>query len=229
VALAKGLSLSTKDIRRAGLAGLLHDIGKVAISTDVLNKPGALSDDEFSLVKLHPERGHALLLQANITDEIVLDVCLHHHEKMNGLGYPHQLKAEEISLFARMGAVCDVYDAITSNRSYKERWEPGVSLQRMAQWADHFDDNIFKAFVKSVGIYPIGSMVKLTSGRLAVVIDQNTKSLLMPIVKVFFSTKTKTHIGIKTLDLSEPSAQDSIVGHDDPALWGITDISKIWC
>jgi HD-GYP domain-containing protein (c-di-GMP phosphodiesterase class II) len=228
VALAKGLSLNAEEIRSAGLAGLLHDIGKAAISMDVLNKPGALTEDEFALVRLHPERGHALLLEANITDEVVLDVCLHHHEKMNGLGYPHQLKADEISLFARMGAVCDVYDAITSNRPYKEGWEPGVSLQRMAQWADHFDDRVFKAFVKSVGIYPIGSMVKLKSGRLAVVIDQNPKSLLTPLVKVFFSTKSKTRIVIETVDLSAAHAQDSIVGHDDPALWGISDISKIW-
>jgi len=228
VALAKGLSLNADEIRSAGLAGLLHDIGKAAISMDVLNKPGALTEDEFALVRLHPERGHALLLEANISDEIVLDVCLHHHEKMNGLGYPHQLKADDISLFARMGAVCDVYDAITSNRPYKEGWEPGVSLQRMAQWVDHFDDHIFKAFVKSVGIYPIGSMVKLKSGRLAVVIDQNAKTLLTPLVKVFFSTKSKTRIIIETVDLSAAGAQDSIVGHDDPALWGITDISKIW-
>lgn len=152
----------------------------------------------------------------------------HHHEKMNGLGYPHQLKADDISLFARMAAVCDVYDAITSNRPYKEGWEPGVSLQRMAQWADYFDDRVFKAFVKIVGIYPIGSMVRLKSGRLAVVIDQNGKSLLTPLVKVFFSTKTKSRIFIETVDLSAASAQDSIIGHDDPALWGITNISKIW-
>lgn len=228
VALGKGLSLSAEDIRRAGLAGLLHDIGKAAISMAVLNKPGALTEDEFALVRLHPERGHALLLEANISDEVVLDVCLHHHEKMNGLGYPHQQKADEISLFARMGAVCDVYDAITSNRPYKDGWEPGVSLQRMAQWADHFDDRVFKAFVKSVGIYPIGSLVKLKSGRLAVVIDQNAKSLLTPLVKVFFSTKSKTRIAIEIIDLSAASAQDAIVGHDDPARWGITDVSHIW-
>jgi putative nucleotidyltransferase with HDIG domain len=228
VALAKELGLSESEIRQAGLAGLLHDIGKAGIPSDVLNKPGALTDEEFSLVKLHPERGHQLLMQANILDEVVVDVCLHHHEKVNGMGYPHQLQADEISLFAKMGAVCDVYDAITSNRPYKAGWEPGISMQRMAQWEGHFDDTIFKAFVKSVGIYPIGSMVKLKSGRLAVVIDQSQKSLLMPLIKVFFSTKLNLRIKLELIDLSNPFEQDTIVGHEDPISWGIHDINEIW-
>lgn len=228
VALAKELALTEDETKVAGMAGLLHDLGKAAIPNDVLNKPGALTDDEFTLVKLHPERGHALLLKAEIADEAVLDVCLHHHEKVSGAGYPHKLKGDEISLFAKMGAVCDVYDAITSNRPYKDGWEPGVSLQRMAQWAGHFDDVVFKAFVKSMGIYPIGSMVKLKSGRLAVVTDQSPKSLLTPIVKVFFSTKSKSRIPIELLDLSKSSVQDSIIGHEDPILWGVHDIDKIW-
>lgn len=228
VALANELGLSEAETKQAGLAGLLHDIGKAAIPMDVLNKPGALTDDEFTLVKLHPERGHAMLIQASITDAVTLDVCLHHHEKVNGLGYPHKLKADEISLFAKMGAVCDVYDAITSNRPYKAGWEPGVSLQRMAQWVDHFDDVVFKAFVKSVGIYPIGSMVKLKSGRLAVVIDQSPKSLLTPILKVFFSTKSNMRLPVEVLDLSSSNANDSIVGHENPATWGINDVDKLW-
>lgn len=228
VALAKELGLSETETKQAGLAGLLHDIGKAGIPLDVLNKPGALTEDEFTLVKQHPERGHAMLLQANIVDEVALDVCLHHHEKVNGKGYPKQLKATEISIFAKMGAVCDVYDAITSNRPYKEGWEPGVSLQRMAQWNDHFDELVFKAFVKSVGIYPIGSMVKLKSGRLAVVIDQSPKSLLTPIIKVFFSTKSKMRIPIEVVDLSKPHVQDAIVGHENPQVWGIQDIHEIW-
>ena len=228
VALAKELGLSESEIKQAGLAGLLHDIGKAGIPSDVLNKPGALTDEEFSLVKLHPERGHQLLMQANILDEVVVDVCLHHHEKVNGTGYPHQLQADEISLFAKMGAVCDVYDAITSNRPYKAGWEPGISMQRMAQWEGHFDDTIFKAFVKSVGIYPIGSMVKLKSGRLAVVIDQSQKSLLMPLIKVFFSTKLNLRIKVELVDLSNPFEQDTIVGHEDPISWGIHDINEIW-
>ncbi len=228
VSLAKELELSETETKQAGLAGLLHDIGKAAIPMDVLNKPGALTNDEFAVVKQHPERGYQMLLQANVTDAVVLDVCLHHHEKMDGMGYPHKLKADEISLFARMGAVCDVYDAVTSNRPYKAGWEPGVSLQRMAQWAGHFDDRIFKAFVKSVGIYPIGSMVLLKSGRLAVVVDQSPKSLLTPILKVFFSTKSKSRIPVEVLDLSKSGAQDSIIGHEDPVQWGIHDVHKLW-
>jgi putative nucleotidyltransferase with HDIG domain len=228
VALSKQLGLSDAETKQAGMAGLLHDIGKAGIPIDVLNKPGALTDEEFKIIKEHPQRGHALLLQGQVVDEVVLDVCLHHHEKVNGLGYPHKLKENEISLFAKMGAVCDVYDAITSNRPYKDGWEPGVSLQRMAQWADHFDDMVFKAFVKSVGIYPIGSMVKLKSGRLAVVIDQSPKSLLSPLVKIFFSTKSKSRIAVEVIDLSKPNAQDTIVGHEDPVLWGVNDINEIW-
>jgi putative nucleotidyltransferase with HDIG domain len=228
IALAKELNLNETETKQAGMAGLLHDVGKAGIPLEVLNKPGALTDDEFTLVKLHPERGHAMLMQANILDEVVLDVCLHHHEKINGSGYPHKLAAENISLFAKMGAVCDVYDAVTSNRPYKAGWEPGVSLHRMAQWEGHFDDTVFKAFVRSIGIFPIGSMVKLKSGRLAVVIDQNEKSLLTPLVKVFFSTKSKTRIPVETLDLSKPGANDSIASHEDPATWGIHNMQEIW-
>lgn len=228
MALAKELSLSESETRQLGLAGLMHDLGKAQVSLDILNKPGALTEQEFHEIKKHPEYGHALLLQAQINDPITLDVCLHHHEKIDGTGYPKQLKEGEISLYAKMGAVCDVYDAITSNRPYKSGWEPGMSLKRMAQWSNHFDQTVFRAFVKSVGIYPIGSVVMLKSGRLAVVVDQTPKTLLQPMVKVFFSTKSKTHIPVTLLDLSKPSAQDEIVGHESAASWGIHNVHELW-
>lgn len=227
-ALAKELGFGDAEIRQAGLAGLMHDIGKAAIPLDILNKPGALTDSEFTMVKLHPEKGHELLLQANINDPITLDVCLHHHEKIDGSGYPKRLNGDQISIFAKMGAVCDVYDAVTSNRPYKTGWEPGVSLQRMAQWKNHFDQTVFKAFVKSVGIYPIGSVVLLKSGRLAVVVDQSPKSLLQPVVKVFFSTKAKSRILVEAIDLSKPSAMDEIIGHESAHTWGIHDVHELW-
>lgn len=228
ISLARELGLSEVEVRQAGMGGLLHDIGKALIPIEVLNKPGALTNEEFNLVKLHPERGHALLKQGNVTDEVALDICLHHHEKIDGTGYPFRLDGSQISLFAKMGAVCDVYDAVTSNRPYKPGWEPGVSLHRMSQWTNHFDDKVFQAFVKCVGIYPVGSIVLLKSGRLALVIDQSAKSLLTPIVKVFFSTKSKLHIPLEVLDLSKPGINDRIVGHENPEKWGIDDTNALW-
>lgn len=228
IALSRQLSLSEAETKQAGLAGLLHDVGKAAIPIEVLNKPGALTDDEFDLIKSHPALGHQLLLDAKVTDKLALDVCLHHHEKVDESGYPKKLKGSQISLFAKMGAVCDVYDAVTSNRPYKEGWDPAVSLQRMAQWKGHFDEDVFKAFVKSLGIYPIGSTVKLKSGKLAIVIDQSPKSLLTPVVKVFFSTKSKSRIPVLTIDLSKKNVREEIEGYEDPLLWGVDNVDELW-
>ena len=228
IRLARELQLSELDVKQAGLAGLLHDVGKSSIPNELLNKPGALTSAEFDEVKLHPERGYALLQQAEITDAATLEVCLHHHEKIDGSGYPHQLNGSQISLIAKIAAVCDVYDAVTSDRPYKSGWCPAVSLHRMAQWTGHFEPKVFEAFVKCLGIYPVGSFVSLNSGRLGLVIDQSGKSLLQPIVKVFFSTTHKCRIPIEVLDLSKSDVKDQIIGFEDPALWGITDANDLW-
>ena len=229
VALAKQLGLDGEQVRLAGLAGLMHDLGKAMMPMEVLNKPGKLTDAEFSTIKTHPTEGHRLLLSGENVDPIVLDVCLHHHEKTDGSGYPKGLKDTEISLFAKMGAVCDVYDAITSNRPYKSGWDPAESLRRMAEWANgHFDPKVFQAFVKSLGIYPIGSLVKLTSGRLGVVVDQTGKSLTMPVVKVFFSTKSNMRIVPVIVDLSAAAGQEKIVSREDPAKWKFADLNDLW-
>jgi putative nucleotidyltransferase with HDIG domain len=229
VSLARQLGLNSEQVRHAGLAGLVHDIGKMMMPMDILNKPGKLTEDEFNIIKSHPEAGHKLLLTSHDINEIALDVCLHHHEKTNGSGYPKGLKDAEISLYAKMGAVCDVYDAITSNRPYKNGWEPAESLRKMAEWCDgHFDKSVFQAFVKSLGIYPVGSLVRLSSNRLAVVVDQSEKSLLTPIVKVFFSIKSNYRIPPELIDLSKPYCRDKIVTHESPEKWGITDIQELW-
>ncbi|HEY6897142.1 MAG TPA: HD-GYP domain-containing protein [Rhodocyclaceae bacterium] len=229
VALAKQLGLDAEQTRKAGMAGLLHDVGKMMIPLEVLNKPGKLTDEEFATVKAHPAEGHKMLLSGEGVDDIALDVCLHHHEKIDGSGYPERLAGEQISLFARMGAVCDVYDAITSNRPYKAGWSPAESLRKMAEWCKgHFDETIFKAFVKSVGIYPIGTLVRLESGRLAVVMDQSEKSLLTPKIKVFYSTKSKARIPPEIVDLSRPGVKEKIAAYEDPSQWGIPDLDALW-
>lgn len=228
IALARQLGLGEGAVREAGLAGLLHDVGKMAIDQDVLNKPGKLSDAEFSAVRRHPEAGGKILLAGKQVSALVLDVCLHHHEKVDGSGYPHGLQGEQISLFARMGAVCDVYDAITSNRPYKQGWDPAESIRKMAEWKGHFDEEVFQAFVKTVGIYPVGALVRLESGRLAVVLEQNAKSLLVPKVKAFFLAKSKVQIPPVLIDLSKANAQDRIVGRESAAAWGFEYLDELW-
>ncbi|MDM4767345.1 HD-GYP domain-containing protein [Pelomonas sp. SE-A7] len=226
VSLSRQLGLDEAQTREAGLAGLLHDVGKMMMPLEVLNKPGQLTDDEFTVMRTHPMRGFEALQDGSAVPASALEVCLHHHEKMDGSGYPHKQAGEQISLLARMGAVCDVYDAITSNRPYKNAWDAAGSLQRMAQWNGHFDPRIFQAFVKCVGIYPVGTLVKLHSGRLAVVVDQHASNLVAPTVKVFYSTKSQMPIPVELLDLTRST--DRIVGREAPGDWGFKNLDEFW-
>jgi len=226
IALSRQLGLDAQQTRDAGMAGLLHDLGKAMIPMEILNKPGKLTDEEFALVKTHPEEGYRLLLEGKGISEIAKDVCLHHHEKIDGSGYPKGLNGESMSLYAKMGAVCDVYDAVTSNRPSKAGWDPAESIKRMAEWKGHFDPTVFQAFVKSLGIYPIGSFVRLESGKLGVVVEQGEQSLLKPKVKVFFSTKSQAYIRPETIDLAR--SPEKIAGRDDAAKWGIKDVDRYW-
>lgn len=228
IALARQLGLPEELVREAGEAGLLHDIGKMAIADTILNKPGKLTDGEFASMRLHPEKGSQMLLQCGQISALVLDVCLHHHEKFDGSGYPHRLAGEQISLFARMGAVCDVYDAITSDRPYKSGWDPAESIRRMAEWKGHFDPQVFQAFVKSVGIYPVGALVRLESGRLGVVLEQHEKSLLTPRVKVFFSSRSRLPIPQEVIDLARLVGRDRIVARESAEQWGFRNIEELW-
>lgn len=228
IALARQLGLDDVQVREAGLAGLLHDIGKMAIPNDILNKPSKLTDNEFATMRDHPVAGSQMLLDSKQVGALVLDVCLHHHEKIDGTGYPHRLAGEQISLYARMGAVCDVYDAVTSNRPYKNGWDPGESIRKMAEWKGHFDPLVFQAFVKAVGIYPVGSLVRLESGRIGVVMEQKTGSLLTPMVKVFFSAKSKMPIAREVIDLSQLAGRDKIVGRETAEKWGFRNVDELW-
>lgn len=225
VALGRQLGLKGEELRQAGVAGLLHDVGKMAVPNEVLEKPGKLTDEEFSIMRSHPRRGWEILKSCYQVHESALDVCLHHHERMDGQGYPEKLKGDQLTLFARMGAVCDVYDAISSERCYKKAWSPSESIHKMASWKDgHFDETVFHAFVKTIGIYPNGTLVKLKSGRLGVIIEQSKKSLTAPIIKIFFSTRANGYIQAEILDLSKGA--DSIVGVEDPLKWQF-DMNKL--
>ncbi len=181
-------------------------------------------------MKGHPEAGHRLLLEGRGVGEVPLDVCLHHHEKVNGRGYPHQLEGDQITLAAKMGAVCDVYDAITSNRPYKVGWDPAESILHMVQWGKegHFDDAVLQAFIRSIGIYPTGSLVKMKSGRLGVVVEQGAQSLLQPVVKVFFSIKSNQRIVPELVAPGTPRCADQIVSRESPSAWKFGNLDELW-
>jgi HD-GYP domain-containing protein (c-di-GMP phosphodiesterase class II) len=228
VSLGRQLGLNDDQCREAGMAGMLHDLGKAAMPQDVLNKPGKLTNEEFDIIKTHPRKGYEMLLDGADVSDGVKDVCLHHHERYDGTGYPDKLAGEGISLLARMGAVCDVYDAVTSDRPYKAGWDPAHALAQMATWKGHFDTSVFQTFVRSVGIYPTGSLVRMRSGRLAVVLEQNPSALTKPRVKIFFSTKAGLPLEHQVLDLATTHLNDHIEARENPENWNFPYLNELW-
>lgn len=228
VALARQLNLDPHLVKEAGIGGLMHDLGKAVMPLEVLNKPGKLTDDEYSIMKLHPEAGWKMLHDSGEATQGTLDIALHHHEKVDGTGYPKGLKGDQISLLSRMGAVCDVYDAVTSNRPYKQGWDPAESIKRMASWKGHFDETIFKAFVRSIGIYPIGALVRTKTDKLGVVIEQNEVSMLKPKIRVFFSARSNAPIEQKVFDLASPACREEIAGVEQAQDWGLENLERFW-
>ncbi len=228
VALARQTGLDDARCREAGLAGLMHDIGKALMPLEVLNKPGRLTDSEFEVMRTHPQQGYDLLKDGQGVAPSTLDVVLHHHERIDGAGYPHKLAGDAIGLLARMGSICDVYDAITSDRPYKEGWDPAQSIASMASWKGQFDPALFAAFVQSLGIYPTGSLVRLASGKLAVVAEQNPATLVSPVVTVFYSIKAQLPITPLRLDLSRPGTQDRIVAREENSGGRFPRLEELW-
>jgi putative nucleotidyltransferase with HDIG domain len=227
LALARSYGCDEETIRVAGMAGLLHDLGKVAMPDHILNKPGKLTAAEFDVMRGHPQAGADLLAAFADMPAEVLDACLHHHERMDGSGYPGNLVGEQNGLLARMAAICDVYDAVTSNRPYHSGWDPSISLSRMAKWEGHFDPGLFQLFVRTLGIYPVGSLVRLASNRLALVIEQNVGVLLKPRLLVFYSTDTRQRLPLETLDLSINDS-DVITSREEPGTWDLAGLDRLW-
>jgi putative nucleotidyltransferase with HDIG domain len=228
VSLGRQLGLDDAACHDAGMAGLLHDLGKAAMPQEIINKPDKLTDEEFAIIKSHPVKGHEMLIESGVENERVLDVCRHHHERIDGKGYPDRLAAENISLIARMSAVCDVYDAVTSNRPYKAGWDPADSIARMVSWQGHFDPTVLQTFVKTIGIYPIGSLVRMASGKLGVVVEQNPQKLTAPKVNLFFSTKSGMPLLPKLIDLTESHVNDRIVAREPPENWNFGYLNDLW-
>lgn len=218
--LARELGLNEQKVRDLGMAGLLHDIGKMAVPQAILDKPGQLDDDEVAQVRDHPEEGRRLLAQSDHVPELAMEVCLHHHEKLDGTGYPHRLSGEAIGLAARMGAICDVYDALTSNRAYKQAWTPTEAVTAMASWDGHFDPALLFRFMQSIMIFPGGLLVRLRSNRLAVVLNPGRRAAVLK-ARAFYSTVEMRMIPPVNVTISNSFADDQIVSHERAETWDL--------
>lgn len=227
VGLARQLGLDEDMVQLAGAGGLMHDLGKATVPLDILNKPGRLTDAEFAHMKRHSVAGGSMLKEAGAPVE-VQDIALYHHEKFSGGGYPVGLVGNDIPLLARMGAVCDVYDAVTSERAYKRPWSPAEAIREMANWRGHFDERIFSAFVKFVGIYPVGSLVRLSSNELALVTEQGKGLLTKPIVRAFYSITADRTVPDNLIDLAAEGCTLRILGPEDPRKWGFHHLDTLW-
>ncbi|TAN28259.1 MAG: HD-GYP domain-containing protein [Castellaniella sp.] len=217
--LSRAMGLPDDQVRLAGMAGLLHDIGKVNISDAILNKPGRLLPDEYAQIQKHPELGEALLREdADIPPE-VLDVCRHHHERIDGQGYPDRLPADRIAQLVRMASICDVYDAVTSNRPYKKGWDPAFAIHKMLHWDGQFDPDILQAFIRAVGRYPVGSIISLTQSELGLVVAQNCEVPELPVVKVFYSIRWSHAIPERRVDLAEAGSPSQVLPVAFPVDW----------
>jgi hypothetical protein len=219
---ARHLGLPDDTVRDLGLAGLLHDIGKMDVPPEILNKPGRLSDEEFAIARLHPERGCAILDRADAIPAAAIDVCRHHHEKIDGTGYPFGLKGGEISLAARMGAICDVYDALTSDRVYKQAWSPIEAVTAMHGWDGQFDRDLLFTFYQSIAVFPVGMVVRLRSQRLAVVLS-NGRRASRPRLRVFYDTVSNGLVDPRDITLADDDACKTVVRQESAVDWGAQD------
>lgn len=185
VAFGRHLGFERPLLKNIGIGALLHDIGKIKIPPEILNKPDQLSDEEYIIARAHVVHSRIILEQNPDIHETSLLTAAQHHERWDGTGYPDQLKGEEISIFGQMSAIVDVYDAITSCRCYKDEMQPTEALRKLYEWSTfYFNRPMMEHFIRCIGIYPVGTLVSLASGWIGVVIKHIGENMLRPIVRV---------------------------------------------
>jgi len=226
---SRALDWDAETIKQVSVGALLHDIGKMMVPPEVLNKPGRLNDEEFKQMQCHVVYSRSILEKTPGITQIAIDTAAQHHERKDGSGYPLGLKGDEISLVGKNCAIVDVYDALTSVRCYKDGWQPTATLKKMLEWSDfHFERDLLQQFIRCIGIYPVGTVVRLDSGLIAIVMEQGEEDLLRPTVRVIYNSKKQRYTKPTDVDLARAAkthGSDHIVAAADPEKYGI-DIQR---
>ena len=219
------MGMEQKVVIEAGTGGMLHDVGKMRVPYEIINKKGKLTDEEFTLIKNHPDFGEQILDSAKGISQMTIQIANEHHERFDGTGYTKKLKGEEISLYGQMAAIVDVYDAITSDRSYHKGLESHAALKKMLEWSKyHFNPSLFQSFIQCIGIYPIGTLVRLKNNLIGIVLENNSKSLLLPTVRIIIDASRFPNVRVepRIVDLAEKDhAQYKIARIESTDKWGI--------
>lgn len=202
---AKHLALDRKTIHQLSIGAFLHDVGKIKIPDSILLKPGRLTEDEFDIMKGHVNHSIDIINSTPGIDPLSLEVAAQHHEKLDGKGYPFSLPAEEITQYGRMISICDIFDALTANRCYKEGYPhvKAFSILRHLAKDGQLDAGLVDAFIKCMGVFPVGSLVELNSSRLAIVETRNDADPTNPKVRSFYDPKENSYVETCDVDLAE--------------------------
>lgn len=202
VTFGKYLQLDRSMLREMAIGGILHDIGKIKVDNKVLHKPGKLTPEEFEHMKLHQVFALDIMNEAKGLSQMSKDICLMHHEKLDGRGYPRGLKGDEIPLHGRVSCIVDIFDALTATRCYKEAMSPAAAFKILLSLTPfHLDQELVYEFIRCIGVYPVGSLVELSDGRVGIVWTSKDRDALHPIVKCFYSLKSKRYTDIVMVDL----------------------------
>jgi len=211
LAFGRYLGLSEDLLNELGIGALLHDLGKMKIPMELLHKEGNLTQEEFDLIKKHPEFGREILESAGGVPQSALDIAYSHHERIGGRGYPEGRTSRELSLFAKVVAIVDVYDAITSDRSYHDAISSHDALKKMYEWREtDFDADLIEKFIQCLGIYPIGSIVELNTGDVGIVVEVDPEKRLKPRVMLVMDPDKKLCTTTRIIDLAEDRIENSV-------------------
>jgi len=220
-AFCKIVKFNRRTTADVGIGALLHDIGKMRVPPQILNKPGRLTDGEFDEIRQHVAYGRDILAEAPWVSPTAFNVMDHHHERYDGTGYPIGLKGGEISHVGQMAAIVDVYDAITAERVYHQPMTPAEALRKLQEWSRfHFNEELVAHFICSLGIYPVRTVVSLESGLVGIVVEQNPADLIRPILLVVYDTRQVAALRPYRLDLAK-SESDRILSYEAPEKYGI--------
>ncbi len=226
ISLGKHLGFKMQVLKEVGIGAMLHDVGKMIVPQLILDKEGKLTENELEIMKKHAEYSRKLLEQTNDISDTAITMAAQHHERMDGTGYPLGLEGDEISYYSKAVAIADVYDAMTSKRCYKDKYLPAEVLKQIYEWSSYqFDRTLVEQFIRCVGIYPVGTLVRLESGLIGVVLQNGAKSLLQPVVRIVYNTRNGSFVRLPyEIDLAQPFSrndEDRIVSCESPGKWNI--------